>query len=60
MDCAMGGGSLLLAALDLGMSVIGIDISERACEITANRIIKGDVPKLTNRKKRGLEVEGMI
>lgn len=40
IDPFTGSGSVLLAARDAGLSAIGIEISERQCERTANRLME--------------------
>jgi len=38
LDPVCGGGSVLLAALQLGRKVVGIDSSEQACQASASRV----------------------
>lgn len=38
LDACCGGGSTLVAAKELGMKAVGVDINERACEISASRL----------------------
>lgn len=44
LEVFMGTGTLLRVAKDLGIKAVGVELSERYCEIAANRMLQPRIP----------------